>query len=133
MIRRPPRSTRTYQLFPYTTLFRSSWRSNASSTSIRATAPGRCSPRSALGKGSDDRGRDVPCAVEMELHQGMGAQILAFAQRVHDCEMLVDRSLDALDAVDQLNVAERAQAVLAMRSEERRVGNEGVWRFSSRS
>src|SRR3546814_10084015 len=25
MIRRPPRSTRTDQLFPYTTLFRSSW------------------------------------------------------------------------------------------------------------
>src|SRR3546814_5471067 len=50
----------------------------------------------------------------MELHQGMGAQILAFAQRVHDCEMLVDRSLDALDAVDPLNVEERAQAVLAL-------------------
>src|SRR3546814_12188158 len=25
MIRRPPRSTRTYTLFPYTTLFRSGW------------------------------------------------------------------------------------------------------------
>src|SRR3546814_1019170 len=25
MIRRPPRSTRTYTLFPYTTLFRSCW------------------------------------------------------------------------------------------------------------
>src|SRR3546814_7874235 len=27
MIRRPPRSTRTYTLFPYTTLFRSRWSS----------------------------------------------------------------------------------------------------------
>src|SRR3546814_11924927 len=79
-----------------------SWRSNASSTSIRATAPDRCSPRSALGKGSDDRGRDVPCTVEMELLQGMGAQILAFAQRVHDLEVPFDRSLHALDAVGAL-------------------------------
>src|SRR3546814_395780 len=30
MIRRPPRSTRTDTLFPYTTLFRSAWRSSAS-------------------------------------------------------------------------------------------------------
>src|SRR3546814_1586544 len=29
MIRRPPRSTRTDTLFPYTTLFRSAWRSRA--------------------------------------------------------------------------------------------------------
>src|SRR3546814_2445970 len=29
MIRRPPRSTRTDTLFPYTTLFRSSWRAHA--------------------------------------------------------------------------------------------------------
>src|SRR3546814_6299940 len=29
MIRRPPRSTRTYTLFPYTTLFRSSWRTRS--------------------------------------------------------------------------------------------------------
>src|SRR3546814_4917049 len=28
MIRRPPRSTRTDTLFPYTTLFRSTWRGN---------------------------------------------------------------------------------------------------------
>src|SRR3546814_10160154 len=34
MIRRPPRSTRTDTLFPYTTLFRSLWR-------IAMTVPGR--------------------------------------------------------------------------------------------
>src|SRR3546814_10492338 len=32
MIRRPPRSTRTDTLFPYTTLFRSRWRRASSST-----------------------------------------------------------------------------------------------------
>src|SRR3546814_8443601 len=36
MIRRPPRSTRTDTLFPYTTLFRSRWRK------ARALDDGRC-------------------------------------------------------------------------------------------
>src|SRR3546814_6606453 len=39
MIRRPPRSTRTDTLFPYTTLFRSSTR--MSSLPDRSTGPGR--------------------------------------------------------------------------------------------
>src|SRR3546814_17005647 len=47
MIRRPPRSTRTDTLFPYTTLFRSPWRPVA----LAAPAPRRLSgshdPRSA--------------------------------------------------------------------------------------
>src|SRR3546814_5040079 len=36
MIRRPPRSTRTDTLFPYTTLFRSSW--SSASTPLRSIA-----------------------------------------------------------------------------------------------
>src|SRR3546814_2422441 len=44
MIRRPPRSTRTDTLFPYTTLFRSSrsdWAQNASTLSLRrVSGPG---------------------------------------------------------------------------------------------
>src|SRR3546814_9244049 len=39
MIRRPPRSTRTDTLFPYTTLFRSSLRKRAVSTRIRLRHP----------------------------------------------------------------------------------------------
>src|SRR3546814_9700930 len=34
MIRRPPRSTRTDTLFPYTTLFRSKWKIDAASTAL---------------------------------------------------------------------------------------------------
>src|SRR3546814_20807873 len=44
MIRRPPRSTRTDTLFPYTTLFRSSERSKATASNCLANiprAPGR--------------------------------------------------------------------------------------------
>src|SRR3546814_19363061 len=50
----------------------------------------------------------------MKLHQRVGAQILAFGQRVHDFEMLVDRSLDPFHAVDTLAVEERPQTVLAL-------------------
>src|SRR3546814_3707973 len=38
MIRRPPRSTRTYTLFPYTTLFRSVSASRARNAGVDATA-----------------------------------------------------------------------------------------------
>src|SRR3546814_5510157 len=43
MIRRPPRSTRTDTLFPYTTLFRSPWLPPASRTSPRIAAGQRYS------------------------------------------------------------------------------------------
>src|SRR3546814_8514716 len=41
MIRRPPRSTRTDTLFPYTTLFRSPWRQPPRTSSVSCPAPGR--------------------------------------------------------------------------------------------
>src|SRR3546814_11930309 len=40
MIRRPPRSTRTDTLFPYTTLFRSVYRSGLGLQGLRGTADG---------------------------------------------------------------------------------------------
>src|SRR3546814_19852218 len=51
MIRRPPRSTRTDTLFPYTTLFRSGGK--VRSPSLLARRPGR------PGNGAVDRGRDA--------------------------------------------------------------------------
>src|SRR3546814_9923753 len=44
MIRRPPRSTRTYTLFPYTTLFRSRLSASARPAKPMATPPSRSSP-----------------------------------------------------------------------------------------
>src|SRR3546814_7554846 len=44
MIRRPPRSTRTDTLFPYTTLFRSHGRAPRRGRSGRAPFPARASP-----------------------------------------------------------------------------------------
>src|SRR3546814_2797937 len=63
MIRRPPRSTRTDTLFPYTTLFRSADRARA----VCALAPSRRRRRACAG----DRGlRGVlgQCAVRSEEH-----------------------------------------------------------------
>src|SRR3546814_3716334 len=73
MIRRPPRSTRTDTLFPYTTLFRSTagrgrcsppWRLPPRDACRATTAPGsrappRRPPRRARGRGRRRRGRDA--------------------------------------------------------------------------
>src|SRR3546814_1876625 len=67
MIRRPPRSTRTYTLFPYTTLFRSGpyrrrprrcrhnagSRSECARTADRGGRCGRCAARRALGRSEE--------------------------------------------------------------------------------
>src|SRR3546814_12824084 len=55
MIRRPPRSTRTDTLFPYTTLFRSRWLLPAV-RGLAALAP-RCPPLPAPGAGRRRTGR----------------------------------------------------------------------------
>src|SRR3546814_19849880 len=54
MIRRPPRSTRTDTLFPYTTLFRSWLCQNG-----KCSCPKRSAPRVRVGGGCDDDDRDV--------------------------------------------------------------------------
>src|SRR3546814_10964166 len=94
MIRRPPRSTRTDTLFPYTTLFRSEAAATqrakvASGTSVQLAQP--ASPAAAADASALDR-------IEVT-----GSRIDAF---------------DAVPAVDQ--------PLEDQRSEERRVGKEGV-------
>src|SRR3546814_2679708 len=63
MIRRPPRSTRTDTLFPYTTLFRSHTPTNASRRrrswpSGRRRAPWRAHPRGGLAAGLRTRSEE---------------------------------------------------------------------------
>src|SRR3546814_11374944 len=69
MIRRPPRSTRTYTLFPYTTLFRSS-----------KPYAGKCRPAcrpafEARGSGADDAFRPRPARVDAERVLGDEAEV----------------------------------------------------------
>src|SRR3546814_10095298 len=54
MIRRPPRSTRTDTLFPYTTLFRSPWTTPEAEMDVRPGGASRIVMRS-------PEGQDMPC------------------------------------------------------------------------
>src|SRR3546814_17576569 len=59
MLRRPPRSTRTYTLFPYTTLFRSAGASGRSDgrSAIQSLRPGRASSGAdGLWRNAEDSG-----------------------------------------------------------------------------
>src|SRR3546814_10355568 len=53
MVRRPPRSTRTYTLFPYTTLFRS--QTNSPTQSGRGLWRGRAVSRGGAARGAPQR------------------------------------------------------------------------------
>src|SRR3546814_20838087 len=61
MIRRPPRSTRTDTLFPYTTLFRSSADIEVGDRDrTRDDSPSCTKPAAVRRHGHDDRGRRAP-------------------------------------------------------------------------
>src|SRR3546814_5538776 len=72
MIRRPPRSTRTDTLFPYTTLFRS-----AAARGLRHPAPGR--------RRLDRRGRPGPVVPRPRLWRP-GERLHQPQRHVHDVE-----------------------------------------------
>src|SRR3546814_2307374 len=67
MIRRPPRSTRTATLFPYTTLFRSAMVMNRTGLSGRFPDPRRRSPWPVHGTASPDPERRPPIAGEHDM------------------------------------------------------------------
>src|SRR3546814_5155103 len=75
MIRRPPRSTRTDTLFPYTTLFRSS---------DRAPRSDRIRPRRLLARRADERARgrcgNEAAAADPRRHGPRGPRRLAAAR-----------------------------------------------------
>src|SRR3546814_10342246 len=72
MIRRPPRSTRTDTLFPYTTLFRSPERAERRAGVVGSTiVAGRVVPRRRIGRGlhgGHDAGRRWRCGARSEEH-----------------------------------------------------------------
>src|SRR3546814_973784 len=69
MIRRPPRSTRTYTLFPYPTLFRSHHRRGRTPYSGKARRRGRSAPyaRLAVGAATVDHGLRAESADEAQM------------------------------------------------------------------
>src|SRR3546814_15340865 len=110
MIRRPPRSTRTDTLFPYTTLFRS----------------GGCSPKQRMAR-SDADGQELVGAIGP---QRIGAEARQRIQFLPDRRAQIGDCLHrlAMGAADRLRhvAVDDAETFQMLRSEERRVGDEGV-------
>src|SRR3546814_11676992 len=104
MIRRPPRSTRTDTLFPYTTLFRS--QSNLVGTRLTLPEPPDKPAAAAL-----------PTTVETTLPLGAGDIEVAFGKRL---------------ALRARSAGERTGVRVVLRSDERRVGTACVSTVRSR-
>src|SRR3546814_20540351 len=120
MIRRPPRSTRTYTLFPYPTLFRSESR--------RGRSPGLRRVHAQVGATAPTRG-----LAHMDIHgalcrvgPGFGREIAMHRARQHAETRTRERRHRLA------HEAARLMAEGGIRTEERRVGKEGVSTCRSR-
>src|SRR3546814_18804956 len=100
MIRRPPRSTRTDTLFPYTTLFRS--------TAVRLLAT--------AGQGSGRQAR--PCNQYFATFHAVFSSVAADGRH--------EPSTKHYTSVKRGRAADRSDRLRLKRSEERRVGTECV-------
>src|SRR3546814_17950416 len=119
MIRRPPRSTRTDTLFPYTTLFRS----------VR----GADEPLHQLVRDIIIFGEELARDIEGDAVRAVAGNRLleAFGDEVE--RLVPTRALVADHRMEKAAFeANRLAEVRALRSEERRVGKEGVSTFRSR-
>src|SRR3546814_19789548 len=136
MIRRPPRSTRTDTLFPYTTLFRSAAGGISKCRCVRRITRIERSTADARPLGQFDL--YVHTRSEIELHQ----RIDRLRRRLHnvehalvgaDLELLARLLVDVRATVDrELIDARRHGNGTADRSEERRGGKGGVSPCKSR-
>src|SRR3546814_11577433 len=108
MIRRPPRSTRTDTLFPYTTLFRSAGRhTRLGRLDLQST---RSKPQQLAALTGDDQvtagivrgGGEAAFAVvakQLPVHSGVGADKCATAQTEHDQRIGIARHPDQGTAI----------------------------------
>src|SRR3546814_16662975 len=133
MIRRPPRSTRTDTLFPYTTLFRSAHRRAAGIGARRKRAARRHRQQIATTIASlVDTGRvlrvDGGGNPRSQLAKLVARRINHFAPRI---QQPADRAATELRGHRLAVVGDIERATLVSRSEERRVGKECVRTFRS--
>src|SRR3546814_12672074 len=124
MIRRPPRSTRTYTLFPYTTLFRSGDQIGFGGAQIALRQREPC-----LGLG-DVGARQVADLEPVARRLQIGAQDRDILLVQLDDRLVAD---DVHIGADDLREDARlGRAKVGLRSEERRVGNGCVSTCGSR-
>src|SRR3546814_5982725 len=112
MIRRPPRSTRTDTLFPYTTLFRSARERQPDASVLRHAAFGDVEARHDLDPADDDRSH-------MGRHTQMFAQY-AIGAHPHDEAAFIGLDMNIADALtngfgdDRVDQADRGGIVGAV-------------------
>src|SRR3546814_13966440 len=123
MIRRPPRSTRTDTLFPYTTLFRSLAR-------LRAEVDGGAHPATVVAARSSGIFWKERDAVTAQLHIWDSVRIARLMSRLLDCERALKASGTAGGMLFRKLMTDIAHT--AARSEERRVGKGGCRTVSMR-
>src|SRR3546814_10930028 len=117
MIRRPPRSTRTDTLFPYTTLFRSSLRDAVTSV---ATHRSSATLAALQAQAFVPRGAHIECPLTDILQEHDFVASASKAGFVWDDPLLLDKQLTA------------EARMVRERSDERREGKERVSKFRSR-
>src|SRR3546814_15256108 len=119
MIRRPPRSTRTDTLFPYTTLFRS--RRDLLGHPGRRRTRGRCQGIAEYaGRGGENEGADAGIHRFFEQVQRAGDI------GVDEILPAVGRDMGLMQRGRVIDGPDAAEAVAEPRSEGRRVGQEWV-------
>src|SRR3546814_15308294 len=124
MIRRPPRSTRTHTLFPYTTLFRSFGFPRLNRVRIKGHNMDSCDLRSELTKTTDEIDEPPP---RLSISAAIG--VLDFKQ----CDIRIPGILLKDGPVSRSMLFEdHSLNVGSPRPEGRRVGNEGVRTLKSR-
>src|SRR3546814_16636992 len=128
MIRRPPGSTRTYTLFPYTPPFRSFYTSfMASKRQDIIQAANRVFYREGFAEVGIDRLVDEADVALGTLYRHFRSRsdVVVGALEQRDADFLNDLERDATGSLG-------AEGVLRLRSEERSVGKEGVSTCRSR-
>src|SRR3546814_15622041 len=123
MIRRPPRSTRTDTLFPYTTLFRSKTVAHASGHLVAASRSGELSVLDAHGR---ERERyKLPYGATIDVKDGAavkaGQSVAHWDPHNHPIVSEVAGFIRFVDFIDGVTVIQKTE-----RSKDRRVGKECV-------
>src|SRR3546814_8329216 len=131
MIRRPPRSTRTDTLFPYTTLFRSAQRAIAFLPVAAAERIGDQFDAAAVGQAPQLRRPVLRAVIDRRVQAALlEERMLAAARGANDVRADVPRDVDARKSDAAAGVVDQHGIVAAQRSEEHTSELQSLMRIS---